>query len=81
MPQIQVIKKCPNRVITKAESILNEIRALRHGKCKKLSGLKNVYSIKVDHDYRILISDKQVIFIGSHASYEKKIKIMKRKRG
>ena len=77
MIKITTLGQCPERIINKAQKIL--LRQPRNRLGKRLSGLKSFISIKVDHKYRILFSEREdQIFLGVHSNYEKKIKNLKK---
>jgi hypothetical protein len=47
-------------------------------KWKKLSGLKNAYSFRYKRKYRVLLIPHELLFIGHHNEYDKKIVKIKR---
>lgn len=79
MQQLEIMGSCPNKIIIKAKRLLNSLN-MPPVKPKKLSGMKRAYSIRINKNYRILLSDDNQAYIGSHKQYEKKIKNLKKGR-
>lgn len=77
MNNITIVGKYPEWVKIKAHNIIKTTNKLRSSS-KKLTGLKNYYSIKVSSNYRMLFSDSNNFFLCSHNHYDKKIKNIKR---
>jgi hypothetical protein len=77
MIPIIILGHCPNRVIHKAHFLLSTSETL-HKVSKKLSGIKRYSSIKINTNFRVLLSNNGKVFLCSHKHYEKKIKNLKR---
>ena len=77
MNNIVEIGKCPTWVRKKASALAKQASNVR-AKSKKLTGLKNCYSVKVASNYRMIFSNTSSFFLCSHDHYDKKIKNMKR---
>ena len=77
MNKVIVLGKCPNWVLQKAKKLINTI-GTNHKISKKLSGMKNHYSIKISTNYRVLWTDSGDFFVGKHNHYDRKIKNIKR---
>ena len=73
-----MLGKCPNWVLQKAKTIINNADA-KHKVSKKLSCMKNYYSVKISTNYRVLWADSGDFFVGKHNHYDRKIKNIKRK--
>jgi plasmid maintenance system killer protein len=76
MKEITTLGACPKRIINKATQIL--LRSPKQRGEKRVSGLKSFISIRVNHKYRMLLSERGEVFLGVHDAYEKKIRNLKK---
>ncbi len=74
---LTILGNCPSRIISKAMLL---IRTFQDGnsRYKKISGLRQYSSIKLNNNYRLLLAPSGSGFIGSHDEYERKIKQLKK---
>jgi len=74
---VEFSRNVPGRIKEKAINALTDIDMSRW---KKLSGLKELYSYRLDMNYRIILSLNGKAKVSDHDKYEKKIKIIKRRK-
>ncbi len=77
MRSIVILGKCPNQILSKAMLLIRSLQS-ENVRYKKLSGLRSYSAIKINKNYRILLSPSGSIFVGSHSQYERKIKLLRK---
>jgi hypothetical protein len=77
MRSIVILGKCPNQILSKAMLLIRALQS-ENVRYKKLSGLRRYSAIKINKNYRILLSSSGSIFVGSHSRYERKIKQLRK---
>ncbi len=80
MMLLTILGYCPNRIISKAKHLIRSFQD-GHARYKKLSGLRQYSSIRLNNNYRLLLAPSGSVFIGSHEEYERKIKQLKKTGG
>ncbi|RBP84717.1 hypothetical protein EBI01_03915 [Marinomonas rhizomae] len=77
MRSIVILGKCSNQILSKAMLLIRSLQS-ENVRYKKLSGLRRYSAIKINKNYRILLSPSGSIFVGSHSQYERKIKQLRK---
>lgn len=70
----------PPHIISKAKSAIKSPLIIGNG-WKKLNGIQNCLAFRLNNNYRVLCWQRNEFIVCDHDTYEKKIKILRSKRG
>ncbi|GAB1535250.1 hypothetical protein ADMFC3_08810 [Geovibrio sp. ADMFC3] len=77
MVKIKIINDVPKRIIDKARMLIHLSKNMNTN-WRKISGLTQAKSYKLNNNYRMLVFN-ETVFIGSHDSYIRTINSLKKR--
>lgn len=70
----------PAHLVSKAQIAINSTPSIGDG-WKKLTGLKDCFTFRLNNNYRVLCWRKREYIVCDHDTYEKKIKLLRSRQG